>query len=72
MEDSNIPDENQEDNIRQNNDNTDNMYSYRDDNQNARESGGAIRRSMGDVNPNNSQKQKYRRNSKQRRIKNIK
>ena len=56
MEDSNIPDENQEDNIRQNNDNTDNMYSYRDDNQNARESGGAIRRSMGDVNPNNSQK----------------
>ena len=56
MEDSNIPDENQEDNIRQNNDNTGNMYSYRDDNQKVQESGGAIRRSMGDVNPSNSQK----------------
>ena len=56
MEDSNIPDENQEDNIRQNNDNTDNMYSYRDDNQNVHENGDAIRRSMGDVNPSNTKK----------------
>ena len=56
MEDSNNPDGNQEDNIRQNNDITDNMYSYRDDNQNNHESGGAIRRSLGDVNPINSQK----------------
>ena len=56
MEDSNNPDGNQEVNIRQNNDITDNMYSYRDDNQNNHESGGAIRRSLGDVNPINSQK----------------
>jgi hypothetical protein len=58
MEDPNIPGGNQEDEIQQNNNNTDNMYSYRDENnpQNNQESGNAIRRSMGDVNPNNSQK----------------
>jgi hypothetical protein len=57
MENPNIPSGNQEDEIQQNNNNTDNMYSYRDENnpQNNQESGNAIRRSMGDVNPSNSQ-----------------
>ena len=40
-----------EDNNTQQN-NTENMYSYRDNSQNIQESG-AIRRSMGDVNPSN-------------------
>ena len=49
MDNQNIPDINQEDRTQQ--DATGNMYSYRDDNQNVKETG-AIRRSLGDNNPN--------------------
>lgn len=49
MDNQNLPDINQEDGTQQ--DATGNMYSYRDDNQNVKETG-AIRRSLGDNNPN--------------------
>ena len=49
MYNQNIPDINQEDRTQQDGDG--NMYSYRDDNQNVKETG-AIRRSLGDNNPN--------------------
>ena len=49
MENQNIPGINIEDRTQQ--DATGNMYSYRDDNQNVKETG-AIRRSLGDNNPN--------------------
>lgn len=49
MDNQNIPDINQEDRTQQ--DATGNMYSYRDDNQNVQETR-AIRRSLGDNNPN--------------------
>ena len=45
-------------NNKEDNDGTDNMYSYRDNSQNIKESG-AIRRSMGDMNPNNDQNNNY-------------
>ena len=49
MDNQNIPDINEDDRTQQ--DATGNMYSYRDDNQNVKETG-AMRRSLGDNNPN--------------------